>query len=138
MCNLGGNYILGQNDDTVICWLHILSLTFTVYVAAVGYEPTVTCFNSGLWPSHCYSHSFVIVAEGEVMFLPQPAQSILEQQAWEVIKWKRLNLPGEGAFSSLTQQVTTATRQWKIICQLVRLTAEVCCSVGFIRLCSTF
>lgn len=65
------------------------------------------------------------------MFLPQPTQSILEQQAWEVIKWKRLNLLDKGAFSSETQQVTTATRQWKLICQLVRLSAEVC-SVGFI------
>lgn len=60
------------------------------------------------------------------MFLPQPAQSILEQQAWEVIKQKRLNLLGKGAFSDETQQVTTATRQWKIICQLIRLLAEVC------------
>ena len=36
MCNLGGNYILGQTDHSVICWLHKLSLTFSVSVAAVG------------------------------------------------------------------------------------------------------
>lgn len=59
-------------------------------------------------------------------------KSILRQQAWEVIKWKRLNLLGKGAYSSGTQQVTTATRQWKTICQLIHLplSAEVCCVPG--------
>lgn len=66
-----------------------------------------------------------------MLFLPQPDLSILEQQAWEVIKCKRLNLLGKGAFSTETQQVTTATRQWKIICQQVCLSAEVC-SVRFV------
>lgn len=63
------------------------------------------------------------------MVLPSPTQSILEQQAWEVIERKRLNLLGKGVFSSETQRVTMATRQWKLICQLVGLCAEVC-SVG--------
>lgn len=49
---------------------------------------------------NCCSHSVLqTVAEGDAgVLLPRPAQSILEQQAWEVIKWKRLNLLCKGVF----------------------------------------
>lgn len=85
------------------------------------------------WPSSWFSFGvsclvFWAGADGQaaLLFLPQSVQSILEQQAWEVIKWRRLNSLGRSVISSETQQVTTATRQWKIICQLVGVSAEVC------------
>lgn len=64
------------------------------------------------------------------MFLLQPAQVILEQQ--EVIKLKRLNLPGKGVFFPVKlSKLPWQQDKGKLICQLNGKSAKVC-SVGYI------
>lgn len=67
------------------------------YIAALGKVHVITGLTVGyVFPEKNQFLPFSL--KPAELFLPQTAQSISEQQAWEVINCKRLNLLGKGAF----------------------------------------